>query len=78
MKCLKSDENSCVLCAEFLKQEKIIKLPIKISTKEPNISVMPLGRKYAKQSPKRSESIVTKKEETKKEIEVKEENLVPC
>ena len=27
MKCLKSDENSCVLCAEFLKQEKIVLIP---------------------------------------------------
>ena len=27
MKCLKSDENSCILCAEFLKQEKIVLIP---------------------------------------------------
>ena len=27
MKCLKPDENSCILCAEFLKQEKIVLIP---------------------------------------------------
>lgn len=27
MKCLKSDENSCVLCADFLKQEKVVLIP---------------------------------------------------